>query len=330
MATVPIACLYTTCCKSIRITSKTRTCPSRTLPRLLWARNAHTQHINKNLLYISNDNMKIHTDLKTMKLSKSNNKPLCIMLSWLLATNKQTMKYANIYLQEGFDVLRVTCEPWQLLWPRKGAKVIAQNLLQLMYANDIPYMVHGFSVGGYVWSEAMVHAMTDEEKYQPVLDRVEAQVWDSVADITEVSVGVPLALFPNSKIGQKITKSIIIAYLKALYNVGTVHYEKACETYYASPCRAPALFLLSSTDPVGNERRIRRACDLWIQMGIKCTWQCWARSPHVQHYLKHPQEYEQLVRAHCRAYVSALRPELDTSRDLYYETSERSAKSAVN
>lgn len=59
------------------------------------------------------------------------------------------------------------------------------------------------------------------------------------------------------------------AYLKALYNVGTVHYERACEMYYASPCRAPALFLLSSTDPVGNERRIRRAVDLWMQMGIE-------------------------------------------------------------
>lgn len=43
-------------------------------------------------------------------------------------------------------------------------QVIARDLLQLMYTNDATYMVHGFSVGGYVWSEAMVHAMTDKQK----------------------------------------------------------------------------------------------------------------------------------------------------------------------
>ncbi|XP_052744777.1 transmembrane protein 53 [Bicyclus anynana] len=288
---------------------------SRTLPRLLCSRSAHTQPINKNFLYISSDKIIVETDRKTLKLTKPTNKPVCIMMGWLLATDKQVMKYANIYLEEGFDVLRVTCAPWQLLWPVKGAKVIARDLLQLMSANDSTYMVHGFSVGGYVWSEAMIHALTDKKRYQPVLDRVEAQVWDSVADITEVSVGVPLAMFPHNRLAQKITKNAILAYLKALYNVGMVHYERACETFYASPCRAPALFLLSSTDPVGNERRIRRCCDLWIQMGIECTWQCWPRSPHVRHYLKHPQEYEALIRAHIRKNMSSLRSKSEPCGD---------------
>ncbi|CAH2215693.1 jg23113 [Pararge aegeria aegeria] len=271
MATKPMSYMYAVCYKTpaVLINGNTRMSQSRTLPRKLCSRDAHTQHINKNLLYISSDKINIHADLKTMKLTKQTNKPMCIMLNWLLATENQVMKYANIYLDEGFDVLRVTCEPWQLLWPRKGAKVIARDLLQLMYANDTSYMVHGFSVGGYVWSEAMVHALTDKEKYQPVLNRVEAQVWDSVADITEVTVGVPLAIFPRNKPAQKITKTIMATYLKALYNVCTVHYERACETYYATPCRAPALFLLSSSDPVGHERRIRRARDLWLQMGIE-------------------------------------------------------------
>lgn len=269
-------------------------------------RNAHAQAVTKNILYISNDDDKIQVDKRTMKIDRQTERPICIMLNWLLAGHKQVMKYANIYLEEGFDVMRVSCEPWQLMWPKKGAKLIGQDLINIMAANDHSYVVHGFSVGGYVWSEAMVHAMKDKDRYQQALDRVEAQVWDSVADITEVQVGVPLALFPNNKIGQMATKYLIKAYINLFKNIATVHYQTACETYYRTPCRAPSLFLLSSLDPVGNEKRIQRAYNIWLDMGIQCTWQCWPDSAHVMHYLTHPDEYTSLVRAHVRQHVTSV------------------------
>ena len=58
-----------------------------------------------------------------IRIDRQTDRPICIMLNWLLAGHKQVMKYANIYLEEGFDVMRVSCEPWQLMWPNKGAKV---------------------------------------------------------------------------------------------------------------------------------------------------------------------------------------------------------------
>jgi hypothetical protein len=53
----------------------------------------------------------------------SNDKPLVIILSWLLAKQKHLSKYAKLYLDQGFDVLITEISPWQLLWPVKGSQV---------------------------------------------------------------------------------------------------------------------------------------------------------------------------------------------------------------
>jgi hypothetical protein len=53
----------------------------------------------------------------------SDDKPLVVILSWLNAKPKHLMKYASIYLEQGFDVLITQITPWQLLWPAKGSQV---------------------------------------------------------------------------------------------------------------------------------------------------------------------------------------------------------------
>ena len=52
-----------------------------------------------------------------------NSTRLVVMLSWLMAKKKHLLKYANFYMDQGFDVLSVSITPWQLLWPVKGTQV---------------------------------------------------------------------------------------------------------------------------------------------------------------------------------------------------------------
>ncbi|XP_045778515.1 uncharacterized protein LOC123876334 isoform X1 [Maniola jurtina] len=87
------------------------------------------------------------------------------------------------------------------------------------------------------------------------------------------------------------------------HHAATLHYIRSSQLFHTKLCRAPALFLLSSSDPVGAERSNRNVYESWVKMGIKCTWQCWDRSPHVQHFTKHRDEYVALVRAHIRDHV---------------------------
>ncbi|XP_063832169.1 uncharacterized protein LOC135081379 [Ostrinia nubilalis] len=237
-----------------------------------------------------------------MKLDKQPNKPLCIIMNWMLARPQHVQKYASLYLEQGFDVVSVSCSPWQLMWPQKGSQLVGASLMKFMAANGHkPLVLHGFSVGAYVWAEALVYAMKDKEKYQPVLDRVRAQVWDSAADITEIPVGFPSAVFPKNMFLQNALRTYTKYHLKKFHDAATSHYLRASDLFHKTPCRAPALFLLSRSDPVGAERSNRSVHDSWVNLGVKCTWHCWERSPHVLHYNKHQQEYLQLLHDHLTA-----------------------------
>ncbi|CAB3252534.1 unnamed protein product [Arctia plantaginis] len=274
-------------------------------------RGAHTQDLTKTMQYISNEKVKLKIDPNTMKLDKRVDKPLVVMINWLLARQKHVMKYATLYLEQGFDVLSVSCTPWQLMWPQKGSQLIAGDMLKFMHVNenDQPLVVHGFSVAGYMWGEVCVQVMKNPELYQPVMDRVVAQVWDSAADISELSIGVPAAVFPKNQIMQKTLRAYMEYHMKTFYDAATVHYIRSSQLFHTNLCHAPALFLLSRSDPVGAEKSNRSVYDSWVQMGIKCTWKCWDKSPHVQHYTHHAKDYVAALYEHFNAYGLVSQPE---------------------
>jgi len=104
--------------------------PFATCAGLTWA-SKHRQYsvnqITKNIELIS-----AHNDIQIDKNSPlrlinpklgENNAPLVVMLSWLMAKKRHILKYANFYMDQGFDVLNVSITPWQLLWPVKGTQV---------------------------------------------------------------------------------------------------------------------------------------------------------------------------------------------------------------
>lgn len=66
-----------------------------------------------------------------------------------------------------------------------------------------PVMVHGFSVGGYLWGEVMNLMSKDLNKYQPVIDQIAGQIWDSVVDFEGIPVGMPKAMFPSNALARK-------------------------------------------------------------------------------------------------------------------------------
>ncbi|CAH2055644.1 unnamed protein product, partial [Iphiclides podalirius] len=279
-------------------------------------RGAHSQDLTKNIQYITNDKVKLTLDPNTMKLDKRRGRPICVMITWLLARQKHVMKYASLYLERGFDVVSVSCTPWQLMWPMKGSQLVAGDLIKLMSANesDQPMVVHGFSVGGYIWGEVCAKAMENRDAYEPVMERVSAQVWDSAADISEITIGVPIAVFPKNKIMQKTLKAYMEYHMRTFHEAATAHYIRSSQLFHTNLCRAPALFLLSSSDPVGAERSNRAVYDAWRKMGVECTWQCWERSGHVQHLTKHREEYIHLLDDHLRRHSLSAREEASERR----------------
>ncbi|KAF2904537.1 hypothetical protein ILUMI_01638 [Ignelater luminosus] len=258
-------------------------------------RKLSTMQITKNLELISKENK--NTQVENLKLSINEDKPLVILLSWMLAKGKHIYKFADYYVNHGFDVLRISITPWQLLWPSKGTQVVASDILKFLHVNKsyAPLFIHGFSVGGYQWGEVLVQIASDQKCYQHVADRIVGQVWDSAADITEVWFGFPMAVFPKNLVLQNAMKQYMLYHMKTFDKVATCHYVRSSQLFHSDLVKAPALLLISKTDPVGAEKSNLRLKEDWENLGIKVYWKCWDKSPHVSHFHYHRKEYiEQL------------------------------------
>lgn len=57
------------------------------------------------------------------RLKTQLDKPLVVLLQWLMAKPHIIKKYAKLYIDQGYDVLAVTVTPWQVMWPTKGIQV---------------------------------------------------------------------------------------------------------------------------------------------------------------------------------------------------------------
>lgn len=73
-----------------------------------------------------------------------------------------------------------------------------------------PIILHGFSVGGYLWGECMVHMARDLDRYRTVLDMIQGQIWDSAVELSEISIGLPKAMFPKNDTLQRALKNYLM------------------------------------------------------------------------------------------------------------------------
>jgi hypothetical protein len=112
--------------------------------------------------------------------------------------------------------------------------VVAGDVLRFLYLNRCyqQCLLHGFSVGGYLWAEVMVKMSHDRERYQPVIDRIVGHIWDSAVDINEIPVGFPRAVFPNNAVLQATVEKYI-RYVNVYFHI--CHKEnklcQACTTF---------------------------------------------------------------------------------------------------
>lgn len=90
-------------------------------------------------------------------------------------------------------------------------QLIAADLLTFLHRNESyqQILLHGFSVGGYMWGEVLDLIQDDKEKYTSIKDKIVGHVWDSAADVNEIPIGMPRALFPNNIVMQILLRKYI-------------------------------------------------------------------------------------------------------------------------
>ncbi|CAH1392172.1 unnamed protein product [Nezara viridula] len=140
---------------------------------------------------------------RTPEIILQTNRPLVLLHPWLLAQPKHTRKFVELYLEKGFDVLKIQITIWKVLWPVIGSQVVAANVVEFLHDHEKfqPLFVHGFSAGNYLWSEALVKIAGNMERYKSVMDRIRGQVLDSPPSTPPAfQRGFAIALFPNNPI----------------------------------------------------------------------------------------------------------------------------------
>ncbi|CAK9804922.1 Transmembrane protein 53 [Anthophora quadrimaculata] len=245
-------------------------------------------HVTKNIEHISQGKQ-----VTACNTEESRPRPLLVLFSWLLAKRKYLMKYMDLYLEQNFDILIVSVTPWQMLWPVKGSRLVAADLLEFLtqQQNYQQILLHGFSVGGYMWGEVLDLVQSNHQKYCNVIDRIVGQVWDSLVYVTGIPLGIPRAVFPKNEMLQRILQKYLEYHLKTFYKQSTQYYVQSSHMFHRNLVRTPALFLVSKTDPVGAIIHNMRVRDQWDTLGVKTYVKIFEKSPHVGHYPMYPKEY---------------------------------------
>lgn len=224
-------------------------------------------------------------------------RPLVVLFGWLLAKSRHLHKYGELYHQHGADVITVKLEVMEILRPQKAEMVATKVLNQLTSPENKnrPVLVHGFSVGGYLYSHVL-NLMEKLDKFSPVKERILGQVFDSPVDFDGIPYGVSNAASQNPFI-RWLMKSSIESYLTIFAKYTSKVYVAHSQLFHNNPVRSPALFLFSKDDKIADVKTCQACADYWKEkLNMSVNYVCFDSSPHVSHFYVHNREYTQAVK----------------------------------
>lgn len=105
-------------------------------------------------------------------------KGLISLLTWTLIKNADISKA----WYENEKILFVLHKVQEFLWPRWSLDR-GKSLLDLLHTERFisrPLIIHAFSIGAFTFAQLLVHMAQDTQKYQPLINRIKGQVYDSM------------------------------------------------------------------------------------------------------------------------------------------------------
>ena len=225
-------------------------------------------------------------------------RPLVLLLSWLAAKQRHLSNFAQFYLDQGCDVLTVKVKPLQILLPQTGAQVLAQNVVNFVQSDEHreqPILVHGFSVGGYVYTEILTK-MLQSQKEEEITGRIIGQIWDSPVDAYNIPTGMSKALLKSSVMQMGMQKSIEM-YQNVTFKFAGQYHQRGSRLFHHNPVKAPSMFFYSDSDPVSTPDDNTRVMSSLKESGHQFVQgKEFKKSPHVSHMYKHREEYVSSLR----------------------------------
>jgi len=145
--------------------------------------------------------------------------------------------YVSVYIAKGFDVLHIKVKAGEILWPPRAHTVVSQ-ILDFLTSDSHrhqPLLIHGFSVGGYLYGETLIDICSDAELAQSMSQRIRGQIFDSPVDFAGVPRGVGMAL-SNLRPVQVTVRSALEAYTTVFHQQVTFYLVIACTWWTCISC----------------------------------------------------------------------------------------------
>ncbi|ROL23571.1 Transmembrane protein 53 [Anabarilius grahami] len=228
----------------------------------------------------------------TASFSPGHPKPILLLLPWLGSRPQAIAKYCEIYFRTGFDVLVVESEVRQFLWPRWGLEY-GGRLLELLESERFsqrPLLVHAFSIGGYTFSQVLVHVAKDTQRYQGLTNRIRGHIYDSLVmgSLEHMATGIGKTMFPRM---EGLVRTASLLYFRVFKHQTVDYFNSAISIFWNTPVKAPALFFFSENDALCDYKSLEKMVEFWRNRGLSVESKKWKESLHAGHLRTHTQEY---------------------------------------
>ena len=151
-------------------------------------------------------------------------------------------------------------------------------------------LFHHFSVGGFLYGQAL-RAMADQpERYGEIRSKIRAQIFDSPPDFLGIPAGVSRSMGIGSPF-QEIIEFSIRTYLKLNENTSGVGHRASSAAFHGNDVRAPSLWYYSKADPVADWKDCEIVIEKWKAKGTDVEQCVWDNTPHIQHARYDPEKY---------------------------------------
>ncbi|KAJ8249704.1 hypothetical protein COCON_G00229200 [Conger conger] len=219
-------------------------------------------------------------------------RPLLLLFPWLGARPRALSKYFQAYSQTGCDMLTVETDVSMFLWPRWGLDYGARVLevLQSERFSARPLLVHSFSIGGYTFTQLLVHLSRDPRRHRCLVERIRGHVYDSlvVGTVERMAASLGKNLFPRWEF---LVRWMVMLYFRIFKRYTVDHFAAAIDVFWNSPVAAPALFFFCENDSMCDHEQLETLVEHWRKRGMPVQSRKWAESTHAGHLRRHPEDY---------------------------------------
>ena len=233
---------------------------------------------------------------------ENSKKPHVVILGWNDCKPKHLQKYSSIFENKGWSTIFLPTKSFNTFF-RSGTEVkkIAQYIAGVIKnetKKNQPVFLYAFSNGGCAVYFHLVEALTTAASPHYNSVNVIGSVFDSCpVKPTVESVGrVQKSIMEQMK--NPILRSIVwysVALVLPLLVKTNPVLQRFFDDLGKMPLQCPHLFLYSKADHLALTDDIEEHMDVRKAHGVKVFSKCWDDSPHVQHYLKYPEEYLKLL-----------------------------------